>query len=625
MDAKRSLRLLETTSILLFYLQALRVIFSVMFGVIYDRVFAGPIDAWLGISLLLVLLALLSPALAPRHPRRGWMFLFTAVAALGRVALSVNAAPVRFWGALAVLAAGGLYLACMLVRWRPALLAGLAAALLVEQLLRAAGDTYDVSLRLGWLPVQAAWAALLLLLAGGLWRQERIPTRAYGAPGRLLWGLGVGGFLFLETSLLSLPNAIARWSEAPYALVAPLLAVATLAPLLPRESQRLLQGYCQRRQVRLSLSLLLLLALLGAYFERGALSALALLAAQVLALAGAACLLAGPPARLRSPGPWLASGMAFFLLLNFFNAFAFTYPYVLPFMRGLGWAVYGAAALAFGAAVTLQRLPTRAAAEPLASLPWALGGGALALAIAILAAWPRPVDPLPAHGTLRVGTYNVHYGYDAAWHFTLEEIARTIEASGADVIALQEVDTGRMTSYSVDDALYLARRLRMNAVYLPTVEHLTGIALLHRGPAELSEGRLLASLQEQTGIVHALLKVNGRSLSAFGTWLGLAEEDTQTQIRQALEFIDHWDPAVFGGDFNAEPDSPVARAVERAGFIDPFRVLEIDPPPATDPAIDPRIRIDHVWLRGVKPLKAWVSDSLASDHRMVVVELAVGP
>jgi endonuclease/exonuclease/phosphatase (EEP) superfamily protein YafD len=98
-----------------------------------------------------------------------------------------------------------------------------------------------------------------------------------------------------------------------------------------------------------------------------------------------------------------------------------------------------------------------------------------------------------------------------------------------------------------------------------------------------------------------------------------------TQIGEALDFIGPSSPAVFGGDFNAEPESPVVAAVLQAGFADPFESLGIDPPPPTAPAIDPRDRIDYVWLRGLDPVHAWVSDSLASDHRMVVVEVETAP
>ncbi len=104
--------------------------------------------------------------------------------------------------------------------------------------------------------------------------------------------------------------------------------------------------------------------------------------------------------------------------------------------------------------------------------------------------------------------------------------------------------------------------------------------------------------------------------------MGLSNEDTLTQIQEALRFIGDRSPAAFGGDFNAQPGSPVAEAVQQAGFSDPFLTLGMDPPPPTDPALEPRKQIDYVWLRGVEPEGAWVSDSLASDHRLVVVQLS---
>ena len=94
-----------------------------------------------------------------------------------------------------------------------------------------------------------------------------------------------------------------------------------------------------------------------------------------------------------------------------------------------------------------------------------------------------------------------------------------------------------MTSYAADDAYYLARRLGMSVAYLPTVEHLTGIALLYRGEAESIDSRLLTSLQEQTGIVHAHLKIGDQPVDAYGIWMGLSDEDTLRQIDEALDFI----------------------------------------------------------------------------------------
>jgi endonuclease/exonuclease/phosphatase family metal-dependent hydrolase len=436
--------------------------------------------------------------------------------------------------------------------------------------------------------------------------------------------------------LLALPNAVAGWSNWSYAILAPLLFSLTALILLPGFRRILKRLLFESFSLRFGVLTLLASVLMVGYFARGELSALALLVSHLLVLGGVSHLLTGEARGGRRPGPWLATGLLFFLWLNFFNAFAFTYPYVLPFMRGLGWTVYLVAALALGFAALLHPSPGAAASDQAAvpgepvtakrvEMAWALAGGILGLGLFLVVLWPRPAAPLPGDGRLRVATYNIHYGYDAYWHLSLEDIARTIEANGVHVIALQEVDRGRLTSYSLDNAYYLARRLGMQVAYLPTVEHLTGIAVLYAGPAAQVEARLLPSLQEQTGVVRVSLDAGGKSLNAYGIWMGLSDEDTLRQIREALDFIGATSPATFGGDFNAEPDSPVAGEVLRAGFVDPFVALGFDPPPFTSPAIGPVKQIDYVWVRGLAPMEAWVPDSLASDHRMVVVEVQFGP
>ncbi len=46
-------------------------------------------------------------------------------------------------------------------------------------------------------------------------------------------------------------------------------------------------------------------------------------------------------------------------------------------------------------------------------------------------------------------------------------------------------------------------------------------------------------------------------------------------------------------------------------------------PAPTSPAIEPSRRIDYVWGKGVQPVAGQVLDSLASDHRMVIVKVIV--
>ena len=621
MTHTRFLRAVEATSISLFFLQALRVVFSVLFGIIYDQVFAGSPDAWLPISVLLIAIALALPAVAPRNPSHTWLVVLAGVAAVARVALTFNDATLRYWGALVVLGSAGLYLAGLLTARRSLALPSLLTALALDQLLRAVGQTFDLSLQPVWLPVQILWAAVIIGIGLALAWMGAVGDRQANLMGART-ALGLGGLLFIETSLLALPNAASRWTGASYALLAPSLFVLTLLPALPSLRRQLGDRLAQRPILRLGVPAGLAAALMVAYFGTRLVGAIGIILAAILALGCMVIILDGRSPRQRSVGQMLALAFGLLMVLNFLNAFTFTYPYAVPQLRGMGWAVYLAACVAvmFGA---LSQRPVALSWQEYSTRPTSLVmGGLLGLALILVAVWPRPVDPLPADGALRLATYNIHYGYDAEWHFNLDQMAEAIEEAGVDAIALQEVDTGRMTSYCVDDAIYLARRLRMNVAYLPAVEHLTGIAVLYKGPQAPTSMALLTSLQEQTGIVGVQLDAGGQPLHAYGIWMGLSNEDTLQQITEALVFIGNRTPASFGGDFNAEQEEPVAQAVMQAGFEDPFALLGQTPPP-TDPAIEPDQRIDYVWLRGLNPTRAWVADSLASDHRMVVTEVEV--
>jgi endonuclease/exonuclease/phosphatase family metal-dependent hydrolase len=224
---------------------------------------------------------------------------------------------------------------------------------------------------------------------------------------------------------------------------------------------------------------------------------------------------------------------------------------------------------------------------------------------------------------LRLATYNIHYGFDTDWVFNLEKIAQTIEREGVDIVALQEVDAGRVTSLSVDNALWLSQRLGMHVVYQPTLEKLSGIALLSRYPLQASDGQWLPSHLEQTAIVYGTVKTNQGPLHVYGVWLGLEPDERARQITAALDYIGSENPVILGGDFNATPDSPIYARLLDANLHDPFTTMAQDLA-FTSPAQDPQERIDYVWLRGLTAKKAWVPDSIASDHRMVVVEVQLG-
>ena len=617
MHSPRLHRLLETTAILLFFVQAVRVLFSVLFGLIYDTIFSETVPiTTLGVIMLLVIAAFLAPLAAPRRRQRVLLFITALVAALARVPLTINLPGVRLWSSLLIVAAGGLY-AAMLLRHRPRVLpTGLVLAFAIDQLLRAAGNTYDVGLRSWWLAVQAPFSVATCAVAWLAFARSRAEPPAEEGIGTGE-GLAVGALLFLETSTLGFPNALARWSEVDYAIVAPLLMLVTLLALLPavqRAASRLLRG-------PLGGLGLLFLALAGLATGRtagGAIGLAGLLVAQLVLLLVPSSLVR--PRRRERTGLALALGFLLFLVVHFAFAFAFTYPYTIPAFRGMGLPIVLVAA-AIGCLPALRARPAEPAPPALKPERWRWPSAALAVLLTVVFAWPTAPD-LKGAGPIRVGTYNIHYGYNTPWQFSLEAQARTIEESGADIVVLQEVEGCRITSYGVDDALWLARRLHMQEVYGPALEGLSGVALLSRFPIAEADTQLLASHLEQTAIVYARVQVGDQPLHAYGAWFGLEPEERARQLDDALATIGDARPAVFGADFNSTPGSPTYARIQGAGFDDPFVVGGFDPAP-TDPAIEPVERIDFVWARGLDARDGQVLDSLASDHRMVVVELAL--
>ncbi len=583
------------------WLFALRLGFSALFGVLYDGLFEGPLSLWTVTAVLLFLLALVLPAWGRRliHP---WaLATLAAFTWLAQILLVFNIPLLRYWAALLGVAAGGLFLAALAAYDGVALIPGLLWGLALDQALLAWGHTLDWRLHPGaTLPVTLLSLALAL---GAFWLARREPATT-PRPVRLTarGALGWGAALYLWLNLLSMGHALARWTGVPYAVAAPLaLGVALALAWLGREVA--LPG--------LWMGVLLAVALVVGFVAQGggALAAL-LLALALFLLALPRLWVAGEP----SSAPWALAG-GIFLILSFAKAFAFTYPYTLPAMRGMGLPLDALAAFLLG--LGLSRPAQASAYRP----AWGVGLLALVmLAWGVMRTQPAPLAADPSPGRLVAAQYNIHYGYDDPWHLSLDAQAQAIREAGADLVTLQEVDTGRVTSFGADDAEYLAWRLGMRAVYLPTVEKLTSIALLSRLPILDQGGQWVTSTQEQTGVVHAVVQAEGHTLHLFGYWGGLSDEDTLRQHRELLAYIGPASPAILGGDFNQTPETPEYRLVAGAEFLDPFVALGVTPA-YTDPALNPHKRIDYLWLRGLRPVRAWVSDALASDHRMIAVEV----
>ncbi len=618
MSQARQAHIVEAAAVGLFFIQALRAVISALFGILYDYGFEGSVNAWSVGAVGLMAVAFLAPLLSPR---KHTVFVLTGAALLAfaaRPILNVNELMPRYWAGLIVLAAGGMYLAA-LIRSAPDIVApSLIVALMLDQVLRALGDTYDLSIRPDFLSTQIAISLALVLLA--LWLFRRRESLAPSGKLSVTGGLAVGAGLFALTSLLTLPNAIARWSDFEYTAIAPVLIAVTCTPLLPpiRNAARRLQN----RRSKAGVLALLLVGLVIGYQRWGIWSALGLLAACAVILLCLTRAIAPHDGKPDRTGLGLTLGLLLILAFNLALAFSFTYPYTLRLMQGMGLPVYLVAGL-----VTAWQLFSPAAPFPTVDerpTPNFEQTRVLALlAVVIVMAATLPVG-MGNHGNVAnvtAVTYTIRYGFDNRWRYALEDMARAIEQSGADVVTLQEVDTGRLTSLGTDDVTYLARRLNMHSYYLPTVERLTGIAVLSRLPFVQAEGRLITSQQEQTGIVHAQLAAAGRDLHVYGTWLGIRGEDTQQQIAETIGIIGTNSPTVLGGAFNTEPGSSAYAAINDAGFD--FAAFGLGTPSPYIQSRAPVPNTSYVWLRGLDSQRGWLPRIPPTNHKMVAVRFAV--
>ncbi|MBK8026279.1 MAG: hypothetical protein IPK19_34040 [Chloroflexi bacterium] len=470
--------------------------------------------------------------------------------------------------AAAVVFSGGLlYLLAMARRRLRTLPYFFVLGFAADMLIRMFGNTNDLSIAPGFLNIQIGLAivSVLLALISLLLQSRQARDDETGAAldrGLIpLWGaLGIGGQLYLWLALFGLPNAVATRASVDYTLFAPALLGATLLPIIPvvRSWARGFIGAVDGgARGWLWLLLIALLIVLGTRLN-------GLVAGVSLTVAAALSSLvwwwvARPKAEKERSfgGLYVLIGLALFALLVVGDIFTFEYafvrdltgdyaflnPYVPPLLRGFRGFGLGVMLLAlFIASIpiiqTRRRIPWMGGASALVSLLAIVLVGVL-VAVGTFAVRPPVIAGVRGEPTIRVATYNIHGGYDQYYVGQLEQVARTIQQSGANVVLLQEVEAGRLVSSGVDQALWLARRLGMDRRYFPTNESLQGLAVLSNIEIGFADGELLASLGSQTGVQRVqIVPDQNVVVTLYNTWLsplfdlGTSELSAQEQDQQ---------------------------------------------------------------------------------------------
>ena len=618
----------------LFFVEGQRAYFASLFGLTYDAIYPQVVGGRLGLALLplVVLLVPLLP-LARWADRRGAVVAAAAGLAIFRLPMSYPSFELRTIAAALVVGCGALFLT-----WgvgyidRRAVAVGAVLGIVVDQLLRVAGTSYDLSMRPGWLPVQAV-LTLGLLVVAFLWSRDDTPgTAADGlerrAGGlRLRSALALGTLLFLDLHLLSLSPVVSRWARVSWELSAVLVALASgvaLAVVL------LSRGAGRSRMLSLGLVVVLGLALFGGYYVVGTAVAVLMAAGHAAALLLIAATL--NPASGRRGRGIVTLAMVIFAGLTALWSATFFYAYTSSLLEGFAPWLLGLAVLTLAGCFVLLPQPPELGrvGRPVTGVLAGLAPPAVAAALVwlLLPAEPPPLPPGELSGRqiasreIRVGTYNIHYGFDEAWRFDPDAIARVIARSGASIVSLQEVPVGLPTAYGADLPLWLERRLGIPAIFAPTINGLQGDAFLSELPALRIESIPLGDrLSDAAQLLRLNAVLDGRPLNFYATHLSPDEDVRTEQFRDVLRVVTPV-RGVLMGDLNADPGSRLIQDLRNTGMTDAFDAAAV-PPVATAPAISPRERIDWIWVRGFWVNDAFVMEETPSDHRMVVATLQV--
>jgi endonuclease/exonuclease/phosphatase family metal-dependent hydrolase len=251
---------------------------------------------------------------------------------------------------------------------------------------------------------------------------------------------------------------------------------------------------------------------------------------------------------------------------------------------------------------------------------------------------PRAAKQPAKSSRIRVMTYNVHGCRGMDGRISPARIARIVEQFQPDIVALQELDFGRVRSERHDQPNLIAAALGMNVQFCPTVidrSEQYGHALLSRLPMKIIRTAIFSRDArrrhvEPRGALWARLEIDGAIVNLMNTHFGLGHKDRLAQADELLG--EEWigkisgdEPLILCGDFNMSPRSKSYRAVSKHLF-DVQKYSKKFHPQNTYSTFHPFTRIDHIFAsRHFAVEKVFVPRNdlihVASDHLPVIVDL----
>jgi endonuclease/exonuclease/phosphatase family metal-dependent hydrolase len=243
----------------------------------------------------------------------------------------------------------------------------------------------------------------------------------------------------------------------------------------------------------------------------------------------------------------------------------------------------------------------------------------------------RRASPSPiSRRSIRVMTYNIHVGVGMDKKLDLARVAGVINAQHPDLVGLQEVDRGVERTQRIDEIAELAKLTKMDYAFAFNLKYQGGqygVAILSKSPILATDHHLYLNTREaeRRGFIRAEVRIDGKLVNFVTTHLDYQYEDGRVYEAQQLltALKDVKGPLIVVGDFNDIP-SGEASALMHQSFDDAWSRTRASEEGFSYPADKPAKRIDYILTRQtdrIRPKRAWIVDTLASDHVPVVAEL----
>jgi endonuclease/exonuclease/phosphatase family metal-dependent hydrolase len=232
---------------------------------------------------------------------------------------------------------------------------------------------------------------------------------------------------------------------------------------------------------------------------------------------------------------------------------------------------------------------------------------------------------------LKVLSYNIHIGNPPSQPGVtdLSGIAKVINESDADLVALQEVDvyTNR-SGKDLDQAQELAKLTDRHYYFAKTIDHdggKYGIAVLSKFPIVKKESHFLPIAEgvrcEQRAVAIVTVEIEkGVFLDFATTHFDLTPQTRMLQSAFIIDLVQKRNrPLLLGGDFNATPNT------EEIRLLDSYFKRSAVPNGFTIPVGNPTREIDFVMYAPESNFKVErhevIEEHFASDHLPVFVEI----